>query len=104
LITEGSTTLSEVDPTFSSTVVSADPLSSGIVRYSNQLLSDSAFDLEQLLSKLTSSRIGRGIEKALTLGTDVAGTTLPNNTGLVALAQVATTTSTIAAASDGPIL
>jgi len=96
LIAEG-TTLSETDPTFSSTVVSADPLSSGLVRYSNQLLSDSAFDLEQLLKNLTSSRIGRGIEKALTLGTDVAGTPLPNSPGLVSLSQIASTTSTIAA-------
>jgi HK97 family phage major capsid protein len=96
LIAEG-VTLSEVDPTFSSTVVSADPLSSGLVRYSNQLLSDSAFDLEQLLKNLTSSRIGRGVEKALTLGTDVAGTALPNNPGLVSLSQIASTTSTIAA-------
>lgn len=96
LLAEG-TTLSEVDPTFSSSVVNADPLTSGLTRYSNQLLSDSAFDLEQLLTNLTSSRIGRGIEKALTLGTDVAGTALPNNPGLVSLAQVATTTATIAA-------
>ncbi len=49
------------------------------------------FDLEKLLTNRTASRIGRGIERALTLGTDVAGTTLPNNPGLLAVAQVGTT-------------
>ncbi len=96
LVAEGNT-LSEVDPTFSSNVVSADPLSSGLVRYSNQLLSDSAFDLERLLTDLTSSRIGRGVEKAIVLGKDVSNVTLPNNPGLVSLANVASTTTAIAA-------
>jgi len=97
LITEGSATLSEADPTFSSSVVSTDLFSTGIVRFSNQLLSDSYFDLEQLLSRLTASRVGRGIEKLLTLATDTSGTATPNNPGIVNIAQTATTTGSIAA-------
>ncbi len=61
------------------------------------MLSDSDFDLNTLLTNLVSSRIGRGAEKAITLGKDAAGTTLPNNPGLINIAQTATTTTTIAA-------
>ena len=97
LLTEGSVSLTETDPTFSSSVVNSDLFSSGIIRFSNQLLSDSDFDLKQLLSNLSASRVGRGIEKLLTLGLDQSGTATPNNAGLVNLAQVASTTATIAA-------
>jgi HK97 family phage major capsid protein len=94
---EGSVSLTDTDPTFSSTVVNTDLLSSGLTRFSNQLLSDSYFDLEQLLTSLTSSRIGRGIEKLLTLGLDQTGAATPNNSGVVSLSQIAATTGTIAA-------
>jgi HK97 family phage major capsid protein len=76
LITEG-TTLVEADPTFSSILVDRDILSAGIVKFSKELLSDSYFDLDRLLTNLVSSRIGRGAEKAITLGKDAAGTNLP---------------------------
>jgi len=97
LVTEGSATLPQVDPTFSSSLVSTDLFTTGATRFSNQLLSDSFFDLEKLLTNLTSSRVGRGIETLLTLGTDSASTTTPNNPGLINIAQTATTTATIAA-------
>ena len=96
LLTEGTVTLAEVDPTFSSSVVNVDLFSTGITRFSNQLLSDSYFDLEQLLTNLTASRVGRGIEKLLTLGLDQSGTATPNNSGLVNIATTATTTANIA--------
>jgi HK97 family phage major capsid protein len=96
VILEG-TTLSEVDPTFSTSLVETDILSAGITKFSNELLSDSYFDLERMLTNLVSSRIGRGIEKALTLGLDQSGTATPNNAGLVSLSQIASTTATIAA-------
>jgi HK97 family phage major capsid protein len=95
LISEG-TTLAETDPTFASVLVDRDILSAGIIKFAKELLSDSAFDLEDVLTRLISSRIGRGAEKAITLGKDVAGTTLPNNPGLINLAQIATTTGAIA--------
>ena len=97
LITEGSVSLSEADPTFSSSTVSTDLFSTGIIRFSNQLLSDSYFDLEKLLTNLSQSRVGRGIEKLLTASADVSGTATPNNPGIVNIAQTATTTSSIAA-------
>jgi len=97
LLTEGTVTLTEADPSFSSSIVGTDLFSTGAIRFSNQLLSDSAFDLEQLLTRLSASRVGRGIEKLLTVSADVSGTTTPNNPGLINIAQTATTTSTIAA-------
>jgi HK97 family phage major capsid protein len=97
LVTEGSATLPQVDPTFSSSFVSTDLFTTGATRFSNQLLSDSFFDLEKLLTNLTSFRVGRGIETLLTLGTDSSSTTTPNNPGLINIAQTATTTGTIAA-------
>lgn len=96
LITEG-TALAETDPTFASFLVDRDILSAGIVKFAKELLSDSSFDLEQVLKNLISSRIGRGAERAITLGKDVTGTTLPNNPGLINIAQIATTSGTIAA-------
>ena len=96
LITEGSATVAEVDPGFSSSLVSTDLFTSGITRFSNQLLSDSFFDLQRLLTNLSSLRVGRGIEMLLTLGTDSSSTTTPNNPGLVNIAQTATTTGTLA--------
>lgn len=98
LITEGSSTpVAEVDPGFSSSLVSTDLFTSGLTRFSNQLLSDSYFDLERLLTNLTSLRVGRGIETLLTLGTDSSSTSTPNNPGLINIAQTATTTATLAA-------
>ena len=97
LITEGSSTpVAEVDPSFSSSVVSKDLFTSGVIRFSNQLLSDSFFDLETLLTNLSASRVGRGIETLLTLGTVSSGTATPNNPGLLSIAQIATTTSALA--------
>jgi len=50
-----------------------------------------------LLTNLSQSRVGRGIEKLLTASADVSGTATPNNPGIVNIAQTATTTSSIAA-------
>jgi HK97 family phage major capsid protein len=98
LITEGSSTpVAEVDPGFSSSLVSTDLFTSGLTRFSNQLLSDSYFDLERLLTLLNSSRVGRGIETLITGGVDSSGTATPNNPGLINLAQTATTTATLSA-------
>ena len=89
-----STVVPEVDPTsFSSAYVSTSTLSTGTVKYSVQLLDDSGFDLVELLKRLASSRIGRGLEKALTRGVDSAGTSIPNNPGIVNIAQTGVTTT-----------
>ena len=96
LVPEGNA-VPEVDPSgFSSTLISTDTLSAGIQRYSIQLAEDAAFDLTEFLLGLSGVRYGRGIERALTLGTDQSGTTLPSNPGLVNIAQVGATTASLA--------
>ena len=90
----GSTVVPEADPTsFSSAYVSTSTLSTGTVKYSVQLLEDSGFDLVELLKRLASTRIGRGLEKVLTRGVDSAATSVPNNPGIVNIAQTAVTTT-----------
>jgi HK97 family phage major capsid protein len=96
--TEGTSTPAETDPTMSSATLGVDTVSGGLVKISFQELSDSSFDLDSTIRDLFSMRYGRGIEKAITLGLDSAGTTLPNQAsgGLVGVATVGTTTSTVA--------
>ena len=97
LIQEG-TGPAEADPTdFSSSTVFYDNLSTGLIRFSNQLLQDSAFNLTSFLSDLGASRFGRGLEAILTKGKDSAGTVTPNNAGIISIAGTGTTTATLAA-------
>jgi len=96
-ITEGSVTLTETDPSFLSQLTFCDLLSGGIVRVSNQLLSDSHFDFGTLFSKLAAARVYRGIEKAVLVGKDNAGAALTNNAGVLSWATPAVTTATLAA-------
>lgn len=88
----------EADPTdFSSSTVFYDQLSTGLIRFSNQLLQDSAFNLTTFLSDLAASRFGRGLERVLTKAVDFAGTATPSNPGLVNIAATGATTATLAA-------
>lgn len=88
----------EVDPTsFSSTVVSLDPLTTGEIKFSNQLYEDSDWSLVDFLGELASVRYGRGLERILTNGKDSAGTATPNNPGIRSIASTAATTATLAA-------
>jgi HK97 family phage major capsid protein len=96
LIGEG-TAVTDTDPTFQSRLLGADLLSSGLVRVSVQELEDSSFDLSSWLRDAFSMRYGRGIEAAVTNAKDGSGTALPNFTALTSIAQVATTTATLAA-------
>jgi len=98
LATEGTSSPTETDPTFSSKIVGVDTLSGGLVKVSVQELQDSSFNLDTLLEEMFSLRYGRGLEKAITLGTDSAGTTLPNQTsgGLLGAAPIGFTTATLA--------
>jgi HK97 family phage major capsid protein len=95
LITEGGS-VAEVDPAFSSATVGNDDLSAGTIKFSWNLLNDSNFDLEVLLTELASIRLGRGYEAILTNGLDSAGTATPHNPGIVNVAEVALTTSSLA--------
>lgn len=97
--TEGSSSPTETDPGFVSAILGVDTVTGGLVKVSFQELEDSAFNLDSWLRNAFSIRYARGIEKAVTLGLDQAGTALPNFStgGLVAAATVGTTTGTIAA-------
>jgi HK97 family phage major capsid protein len=69
-----------------------------VVKVSFQELEDSAFDLDSWIREKFAVRFARGVEKAITLGKDSGGTTLPSQAtgGLVAVAAVGFTTATIA--------
>jgi HK97 family phage major capsid protein len=94
LITEGGS-VAEVDPAFGSSTVGNDDLSAGTIKFSWNLLQDSSFDLEVLLTELASIRVGRGYESILTNGLDSSGNATPNNPGIVSVAQVALTTASL---------
>jgi len=97
--TEGSSSPAETDPAFASQILGVDTVTGGLVKVSFQELEDSSFDLDSFLRDKFSIRYARGLEKAVTLGTDSAGTTLPNQPtgGLLNSAVVGQTTGTIAA-------
>lgn len=98
LSTEGSSSPAETDPGFVSAILGVDTITGGLVKVSFQELEDSAFNLDSWLRQAFSIRYARGIEKAVTLGVDSAGTTLPNQAtgGLVASASLGTTTAALA--------
>jgi HK97 family phage major capsid protein len=98
LATEGTSSPAETDPTFSSQLLGVDTVTGGLVKVSFQELEDSSFDLDTFIRDKFSLRYGRGLEKAVTLGVDSAGTTLPNQAsgGLLAAATVGTTTAVLA--------
>jgi HK97 family phage major capsid protein len=97
--TEGTSAPSETDPSFVSAILNVDTVSGGLIKVSFQELEDSAFDLDAFIRESFSIRYLRGLEAAVTLGKDTAGTTLPNQAsgGLVGVATAGTTTGTIAA-------
>jgi HK97 family phage major capsid protein len=97
--TEGSSSPAETDPAFQSSIVGVDTLSGGLVKVSFQELEDSSFDLDTWIREAFGLRYARGLERAVTLGKDSAGTTLPNQTagGMAAGAVVSGTTSSLAA-------
>jgi HK97 family phage major capsid protein len=98
LPTEGTSSPVETDPAIQSKLLGVDTVTGGLVLVSLQELEDSAFDLDAFLRDKFSVRYARGLEKAVTLGTDSSGTTLPNQPtgGLLASASVGTTTAALA--------
>lgn len=78
LATEGTSSPVETDPLFSGATLGSDSISTGLVLVSFEAFEDSEFDLGDLLTSAFSERYARGLEKAITLGTDSAGTVLPN--------------------------
>ena len=97
--TEGTSSPAETDPSFVSKILGVDTVTGGLVKVSFQELEDSSFDLDSFIRKSFAIRFGRGLEKAVTAGTDSAGTALPNQAsgGLLGVATVGTTTASLAA-------
>jgi len=97
--TEGTSAPAETDPTLLSRILNVDTVTGGLVKVSFQELEDSSFDLASFLSEKFGKRYARGVESAVTLGKDSAGTVLPNSAtgGLVGIATSAETTATLAA-------
>ena len=93
LPTEGTSSPAETDPAFQSALVGVDTVSAGLVKISFQELEDSSFDLDSWIRDAFGLRFARGMEKAVTLGVDSAGTTLPNQT--TGGAVVGTTTTSL---------
>jgi HK97 family phage major capsid protein len=95
---EGTSGPAETDPSFSSKIVGVDTVTGGLIKVSFQELDDSSFNLDTWLRSAFGVRYARGIEKAITLGTDGAGTALPNfaTGGLLGQATVGTTTTALA--------
>lgn len=84
---------SEEDTDFGMADLGAKKLSSKIIRVSNELLQDSAIDMEAYLARRISERIGRGEARYLIRGTGAGTPQQPK--GLVA--SVSDTTSTASA-------
>jgi HK97 family phage major capsid protein len=97
--TEGTSAPAETDPAFESHLLGVDTVSGGLVKISFEELADSSFDLDSAIRDYFGIRYARGLESAITLGKDSAGTTLPNQStgGLLGAATVGTTTLTVAA-------
>jgi HK97 family phage major capsid protein len=92
------TVVPEEDPTFgASTTIQPDLVSTGLIKYSNELRDASFFSVPQFLGSLAGSRYGRGIERIITRGKDFASVLTPGNPGIISLAQTAVTTSSLAA-------
>jgi HK97 family phage major capsid protein len=98
LATEGTSSPAETDPAFVSVLSNVDTVTGGLVKVSFQELEDSAFDLDSWIREKFAIRYARGVEKAITLGTDSAGTALPSQAtgGIISVASLGFTTATIA--------
>lgn len=93
ILAEGSAAPETPDPTFAAVTFQAFLYTSKIIRVANQLLTDSAFNLESELAKLLGTRLGRILN---THGTTGTGTAQPRG---VVTAVLAETTPVLAAAS-----
>jgi HK97 family phage major capsid protein len=62
------TAVTESDPSFAGFTSYTDTLTGGLQKVSNQLIADSAFDIEQFLSESLSQRYFRGVSNAIIAG------------------------------------
>lgn len=74
------TTVSEVDPVLSGTVLSTSEITTGVVKVSLAELQDSAFDIDQWLKNEFGKRFFRGVSALVTVGaTNVTALTTANS-------------------------
>jgi HK97 family phage major capsid protein len=82
------TQVSEADMTFGQNTLNAFNFTSGVIRVSRQLMTDSAFDVESIIADRAGQRFGRGENAKFTKG---AGTTEPAGVVGAATAGAGTT-------------
>ncbi len=92
--------VNQTNPTYSNVQLGASMLSSDMVLISVQLLQDSAFNMEQELAQAFGTRLGRGLNKAYTVGD---GSVIPITGLLTALTAVGgrSVTAVGSSANDG---
>lgn len=95
-ISEGAAVGTGTAPVWGEKVLKAYKYSTGIVKYTPELLADSAFDFSQVLSDLFGERMGRGLNYAFTKGagtTDVQGVVTGASSGITSASETAITQS-----------
>jgi HK97 family phage major capsid protein len=86
----------EQDFTASKTLLNHD-LTTAATKFSNQLLSDSNFDLLDILKQSATRQMGRTIDYSVVAGSDPAGGAMSNGANLLANSPVGLTTATLSA-------
>jgi len=93
-IAEGAAVGSGTSPVWAEKVLKAFKYSTGIVKYTPELLQDSAFDFASVLGLLFGERMGRGLNYSFTNGvgtTDVEGVVVGASAGITTAAAAAIT-------------
>ena len=95
-VSEGSSVAGGTAAVFGSKTFKAYKYSTNLVKYTPELLADSAFDFSMILAELFGERMGRGLNYAFTKGvgtTDVQGVVVGASAGKTTAAELAITQS-----------
>jgi len=99
ILTEGSAAATNVDPTFASVTLKAYLYTSDIVLIANQLIQDSAFNIDEEVGRLCGIRLGRILNTHCTTGT---GSSQPK--GIITAATLGKTAASATAVTYGEIV
>jgi HK97 family phage major capsid protein len=99
ILTEGSAAATNVDPTFAAITLKAYVYTSDIVLIANQLIQDSAFNIDQEIGRLCGIRLGRILNTHCTTGT---GSSQPK--GIITAATLGKTAASATAVTYGEIV
>lgn len=86
----------ESDPTMAKTILDFDVVTA-TTKVSKQLISDSAFDLTQVITKSGGKQLAYTLDKAIFANTDAGGNALSHQANLLSTVSVGTTTASVAA-------